>query len=106
MKEVKKRDNLIEEDIDLGRSFELATTNKIYVNGLNLHQTESETLEHYKGDFELIGSVLIGETEQKTNNKFKNVDDFEIYINAKDRSGYDSDDVIFTGWLYKLNTGI
>ena len=47
---------------------------------------------------------MVGEIEQKTNIRFKNVDDFESYINAIDNSGYDSDDVIFTGWLYKLNT--
>ena len=48
--------------------------------------------------------MLVGEVEQKTIIKFKNVDDFESYINAIDNSGYDSDDDIFTGWLYKLNT--
>ena len=48
--------------------------------------------------------MLVGEVEQKTYIRCKNVDDFEIYINARDKSGYDSDDVIFTGWLYKLNT--
>ena len=48
--------------------------------------------------------MLFGEIEQKTNIRFKNVDDFETYINAIDNSGYDSEDVIFTGWLCKLNT--
>ena len=48
--------------------------------------------------------MLVGEVEQKTNIRFENVDDFENYINAIDNSGYDSEDVIFTGWLYKLNT--
>ena len=48
--------------------------------------------------------MLIGEIEQKTNIRFKNVDDFETYINAIDDGGYDSEDVLFTGWLYKLNT--
>ena len=48
--------------------------------------------------------MLIGEPEQKTNIRLKNDDDFETYINAIDNTGYDSDDVIFTGWLYKLNT--
>ena len=48
--------------------------------------------------------MLVGEIEQKTKIRFKNVDDFESYINALDNSGYDSEDVIFTGWLYKLNT--
>ena len=42
--------------------------------------------------------------EQKTNNRFKNVKDFETYKNAKDNGGYDSDDAVFTGWLYKLNS--
>ena len=48
--------------------------------------------------------MLIGEIEQKTNIRFKNVDDSETYIKAIDDSGYDSDDVNFTGWLYILNT--
>ena len=48
--------------------------------------------------------MLVGEVEQKTNIRFKNVDDFESYNTAMDNNGYDSDDVIFTGWLYKLNT--
>ena len=34
-----KRGNFVE-DIDLGRIFELATSNKLYVNSLNLHETK------------------------------------------------------------------
>ena len=98
-----KRENMVE-DIDTGRLFELATTEREYVYGLNLHDIKNDILEDYTGDFELIGSMLVGEIEQKTNIRFKNVDDFESYINAIDNSGYDSEDVIFTGWLYKLNT--
>ena len=52
----------------------------------------------------MIGSMLIGELEQKTNFRCKIVDDFEININAIDNGGYGSDDIILTGWLYKLNT--
>ena len=92
------------EDIDIGRFFELATTDRKYVNGLNLHEIKNDILGDYTGDFELIGSMLVGEVKQKTNIRFKNVDDFESYINAIDNSGYDSEDVILTGWLYKLNT--
>ena len=33
---------------------------------------------------------MIGEIEQKTNFRFKNVDDFETYINATDKAGYDN----------------
>ena len=78
-----KRENILE-DIDLGSFFELATANRKYVNGLNLHEIKSEILEDHTGDFELIGSMLVGDVEQKTNNRFKNVDDFESYINAID----------------------
>ena len=98
-KRKQKRENVLEEDIDLGRFFELATSNKKDVNGLNLHEIKTESFEIYTGVLELIGEI-----EQKTKTRFKNVDDFETYINAIDNSGYDSDDVIFTGWLYKLNT--
>ena len=48
--------------------------------------------------------MLVGEREQKTIFRFKNVDDFETYNNAIDNSAYDSDDVIFIGWLYTINT--
>ena len=65
-----KRENLIDEDTDLSRFFELATTNKIYANGLTLHEIKNETLLDYTGVFELIGSMLIGEFEQKTNIRF------------------------------------
>ena len=92
------------EDINVGRFFELATTDREYVYGLSLHEIKNDILEDYTGDFELIGSMLIGEREEKTNIRFKNVDDFENYINAIDNIGYDSEDVFFTGWLYKLNT--
>ena len=71
---------------------------------INLHQIKSEILEDASGNFQPIGSMLIGEIERKTNVRFKSVDDFETYINDTDNSIYDSDDVIFTGWLYKLNT--
>ena len=49
-----EREN-IEEDIDLGRFFELATSSKIYVNNLNLHEIKNEILQDYAGDFELNG---------------------------------------------------
>ena len=45
-----KRENVVE-DINIGRFFELATSNKIYINNLNLHEIKSEILEDYTGDF-------------------------------------------------------
>ena len=52
-------------DINIGRFFELATTDRQYVNALNLHEIKNEILEDYTGDFELIGSMLVGEIEKK-----------------------------------------
>ena len=98
-----KRENMVEEDIDLGRFFELASSNKIYVNNLNLHEIKNEILQDYTGDFELNGKLIIGPVEHKTNIRFKNMDDFENYINAIDVD-YDSEDVTFTGYVYKINT--
>ena len=53
----------MDDDIDLGRFFELATTNKLYVNGLNLQENENEILIVFTGDFEMIGSILVGQIE-------------------------------------------
>ena len=92
------------EDFDLGRLFELATTNEIYVNGLILHEIKNEIILDYEGDFEKIGSMLVSEMKQKTNIRFKDGDDFETYVNAIDNGGFDSDDVTFTKWLYQSNT--
>ena len=97
-----KRENMVD-DIDLGRFFELATSYKIYVNNLNLHEIKNEILQDYTGDLELNGKMIIGPIEHKTNIRFKNMDDFKRYINAIDVD-YDSEDVTFTGYVYKLDT--
>ena len=98
-----KKENLIDEDIDLGRYFELASSSKKYVNSLKLHELKNEILLGYKCEFELNGSMVIGPVEHKTNIRLKNMDHFEHYINAIDND-YDSEDVTFGGYVYKLNT--
>ena len=95
--EIKVKDN------DLGRFSELATSNKIYINNLNLHEIKNEILQGYTGDFELNGLLIIGTIEHKTNIRFKIMDDFETYMNAI-YIDYDSEDVTFTGYVYKLTT--
>ena len=100
---IQNREDNIEKDFDIGRFFELATTNKIYVNGLNLHEIKSEILRNYTGDFELNGSTVIGPVEHETNFGFRNMDDFESYIKVIDIEYY-SEDVTFTGYVYNLNT--
>ena len=81
----------------------MASSDKIYVTGLNLHEHKNENLQDYTGDFELNGLMIIGPVEHKTNNRFKNRVDFERYKNAIDIDD-DSEDVIFTGYFFKLNT--
>ena len=85
------------ENIDLGRFFELAQSKKIYVNISNLHESKNKILQDYMGVFELMGLMIIGPIEHKPNTRFKKMDDFESYINAKDIQ-YDSEDVTFTGY--------
>ena len=87
------------EDIDLGIFSELETSNKIYVNSLNLHEIKIEVLQCYTEDFELNGLKIFGPTELKTNIRFKKMDDFGSYINAIDID-CDSEDVTFTGYIY------
>ena len=91
------------ENVDIGRFFELGTSNKIYVNNLNLHEIKNEILKDYTGDFELKGLMNIGHNELETNSRFKDIDHFERYIITIDVD-YDSEDIIFTGYIYKLKT--
>ena len=70
MKEHEKKENLIDEDIDLGRFFELGTSKKVYVIGLNLHEIKRENLLDYTGDFELNGLLVIGRIEHKANIRY------------------------------------
>ena len=68
-----------------------------------MHEIKNEILQDYTGDFELYGKMTIGPIEHKTNIRFKNMDDFERYINAIDID-YDSEDITFSGYVYKLYT--
>ena len=47
--------------------------------------------------------MIIGLIEHKTNIRFQKMDDFDSYRNAIDIN-YDSEDIMFTGYVYKLNT--
>ena len=65
-----KRETMVE-DVDIGKFFELATSNKIYINNLNLHEIKNEILQDYTGVFELNGLMIIGAIEHKTNIRYK-----------------------------------
>ena len=68
-----------------------------------MHGIKNEILKGYTDIFELNGLKISGPIEHKTNIRFKNRDDFESFIIAIDVD-YDSEDVTFTGYVYKLNT--
>ena len=68
-----------------------------------MHEIKNKVLQGYTGDFELNGLMIIGLNELETNSRIKNIDRFESYINTTDVD-YDSEDVTFTGYVYKLNT--
>ena len=51
---------------------------------------------------ELNGSMVFGPAEHKTDNRLRNTDDFERYINAIGFE-YDSGEFSFTRYVYKLN---
>ena len=77
--------------------------NKIHVVNKNLHEIEQEILEDYNGDFEMVGNLKVGDQIRQTHIRFRNMDDFEAYINAIDE-GYDADECIFNGYIYKTDT--
>ena len=68
-----------------------------------MHEIKNEILQGYTGDFELNGLMILGPVEHKTIIRYRNMDDFESNLNAIDID-YDSEDVTFTGYIYKLNT--
>ena len=82
---------------------ELKELNKIQVVNKNLHEIKHEILLNYEGEFEMVGNLKIGDQIRQTHIRFRNISDYEAYINAIDQD-YDSEDAIFNGYIYKLNT--
>ena len=81
----------------------LKELNKIHVVNKNLHEIKYEILQDYEGVFELIGNLQVGDRVRQTVVRFRNMDAFESYINKID-DGYDADDSIFNGYIYKIDT--
>ena len=77
--------------------------NKIQVIDKNLHEIKNEILLDYTGEFEMVGNLKVGNQIRQTHIRFRNMDEFESYINSIDE-GDDADDCIFNGYIYKLNT--
>ena len=51
----------------------------------------------------MVGNLKVGDQIRQTHIRFRNISDYEAYINAIDQD-YDSEDAIFNGYVYKLNT--
>ena len=77
-----KKENKRDDDINLSRFFELTSSDKTYVIGINLHEFEIQIILDYTEDFALSGSMVLGPFEHKTNIRFRIRDDFQSYIKA------------------------
>ena len=81
----------------------LKELNKIQVVNKNLHEIKQEILQDYEGEFELVGNLKVGDQIRQTHIRFRNISDYEAYINSIDER-YDADDCIFNGYIYKINS--
>ena len=82
---------------------ELKELNKIQVIDKNLHEIKQDILIDYVGVFKMVGNMKVGDQIRQTHIRFRNMDDFEAYINSIDQD-YDSDNIILNGYIYKINT--
>ena len=81
----------------------LKELNKIEVIDENLHEIKNEILVDYVSGFEMVCNLKVGDQIRQTDIRFRNMDDFEAYINAIDE-GYNAEDAMFIGYVYKINT--
>ena len=82
---------------------ELKELHKIQVVNKNLHEIKHEILQDYNGEFEMVGNLKVGDQIRQTHIRFRNISDYESYINSIDQD-YDSEDAIFNGYIYKIDT--
>ena len=54
--------------------------NKIQVFDKNLHEVKNEILLDYIGAFEMIGNLKVGDQIRQSNNRFRNMNDFEALL--------------------------
>ena len=81
----------------------LKDVNIIQVIDKNLHEIKNEILLDYDGTFEMVGNLIVGDQIRQTHIRFRNMNDYEAFINSIDQD-YDSDDSIFIGYIYKIDT--
>ena len=69
----------------------------------NLHEIKQDVLRDYAGEFEMVGNLKIVDQICQTHSRFRNIADFEAFINAIDQD-YESEGSIFNGYIYKTDT--
>ena len=82
---------------------DLKELNKIHVVNKNLHEIKQEIVVDCGGEFEMIGKVSVGDQIRETHIRFRNITDYEAFINAIPE-GYEAEVAIFNGYNYKINT--
>ena len=82
---------------------EFKELNKFQIVNKDLHEIKQETLVDYSGEFKMVGTSKVGDQIRQTHIRFRNITDYEACINAIDE-GYDAEDAIFNGYIYKINT--
>ena len=50
----------------------------------------------------MVGTLKVGDQIKQTHIRFRNISEYEAYINSIDQ-GYDAEDSIFNGYIYKIN---
>ena len=75
----------------------------IHIFGRNLLEVKNEILRDYTGEFQMVGKLSIGDHFRETHTRFRNITDYQHYLNSIDE-GYDTEDAIFNGYIYKINT--
>ena len=76
---------------------------EIRVINKNLHEIKNEILPDYTGEFEMVGELSIDDHIRPTHIRFRNINDYESYINAIDPY-YESEDATFNDYIQKINT--
>ena len=77
--------------------------NKIQVVNKNLYEIKQKISMDYTGEIEMVGNLKVGDQIRQTLIRFRNIADYEAYINAIDER-YDAEDAIFNGYIYKNDT--
>ena len=84
-------------------NYSLNQKKKIHVVNKILHKIKNETLKDYTSEFEMVGDWSIGDHVREIQIRFRNMDDFEGYIKAKE-GRYEAEDAFFNKCIYKINT--